>query len=188
MIGSGCVPGFGDNFGIGQHRILANRFDQRRIGYQLAGAIAAENGREIEAKTVDVIIMDPVSQAMKNHFADDGVVAVDGVSATRIVFVIAFVVFQHVIDGVFQTLEAQDRSSLVAFASVIENDIQDDFDSRFVQSFDHLFEFGHLGAGRLAGRISTMWREECQRIVAPIILTLGHGTVTCQNREFVNRH
>ena len=40
MIGASGVPGFGDDFGIGQKRILRDRFDQRWVGNQVAIAIA----------------------------------------------------------------------------------------------------------------------------------------------------
>ena len=118
---------------VGQQRIFGDGFDQRRIGNQLAVAIAAEDRRQVEAEAVDVIVVHPMPQAKEDHLADDRVIAVDRVAAAGIVAVIRAAAGEHVIDLVFQPLEAERRAEFVAFGGVVEDDVQNDFDAGLVQ-------------------------------------------------------
>ena len=147
LVGAGGVPGFGNDLAVGQQRIFGDRFDQRRVGDQFARAIAAQDRRQVEAEAVDVIVVHPMPQAQEDHLADDRMVAVDGVAATGIVAVILAAAGEHVIDLVFEPLEAQRRAVLVAFGGVVEDDVEDDLDAGLVQCADHLLEFVHLAAG-----------------------------------------
>ena len=70
-----------------------------------ASAIAGECRCEIEPKTIDVIVMHPVPQAMEDHLPHHGMIAVDRVAAAREVHVIAAAVAQHVIDAILEPLE-----------------------------------------------------------------------------------
>src|SRR5206468_2457315 len=58
---------------------------------------------------------------------------------------------------------------MVAFGRMVVDDIENDFDARFVQTFDHLLEFLHLLAGLPACGILIVRRQIADRIVAPII-------------------
>ena len=51
-------------------------------------SVTTENRSQIEAKTVDVIIVNPMAKAMENHLAHNRVVAIDCVSTTGVVTVI----------------------------------------------------------------------------------------------------
>ncbi len=160
LVGTSRVPGFGNDLGVGQHRIFGDRFDQRRVGDQVAAAVAAENRGKVESEAIDVIVVNPVTQAVKNHLTHDRMVSVNRVAAAGIVFVVVLVVFQHVVDGILQSFEAERRSLVIALAGVIEHDVKDDLDPGFVQFLDHLFELAHLATGRLVGCVSAMRCEE----------------------------
>jgi hypothetical protein len=67
---------------------------------------SAEYGSQVEAKPVDVHLHDPVVQAVADEGADDGMVAVQGVAAARVILVVALVLVQHVIDAVVEASEA----------------------------------------------------------------------------------
>ena len=58
---------------------------------------------------------------------------------------------------------------MVAFGRMVVDHIENDFDARFVQAFDHLLEFLHLLAGLPAGGVLVVRRQIADRIVAPII-------------------
>ena len=154
---------------VGQQRIFGDRFDQRRIGHQLAVAIAAEDRGQVEAEAVDVIVVHPMPQAKEDHLADDRMVAVDRVAAAGVVAVVLAAVGEHVVDLVFQPLEAERRAVLVAFGRVVEDHVEDHFDAGLVQGPDHLLELVDLAARLVAGRVAAMRREEAQRIVAPVV-------------------
>ena len=135
-----------------------------------------------------MIVMHPVSQAMENHLANNRVVPINGVSTTRIVFVVSLVGFKHVVDRIFKPFEAEHRAVFVAFASMIEHDVQNHFDPCFVQGFDHLLELTDLGTRCWVRRVATMRREEGHRIVTPIVGSFKFVTIGRVNRKLVNRH
>ena len=74
---------------------------------------------------------------------------VERVAAAGIVHVVAAVVLhQTIVGSIVDAAETQRRAQLIAFAGVVVDDIQDDFDPFAVQRADHAFEFGHLLARR----------------------------------------
>ena len=169
---AGRVPGLGDDLRVGEHRIFGDQLDHRRIRHQLALPVAAQDRSQVEAEAVDVVVVHPMPQAMEDHLADDRVVAVDRVAAAGVVLVAA-VVGQHVIDFVFQALEAERGAVLVALGRVVEHDVENHFDAGGVQLADHLLELPHLVAGRCAFHVAAVRREEGHRVVAPIVRPLA---------------
>ncbi len=135
-----------------------------------------------------MIIVNPVTQAMKNHFADNRVVSIDRVAAAGIIFVVPFVRFQHVIHRVFEPLEAEDRALLVPFTGVIEHHVQDDLDIGFVQCLNHLLELVHLRTRFVAGGVAPVRGEKSQWVVAPIIWPLRNRAIDVHDRKLVDRH
>ena len=163
-----------------KQRIFGDLFHQRRIGHQLAVAIAVEDRRQVEAKSVDVVVQHPVPQAKEDQLADDRVVAVHRVAATRVVAIRAAAVFEHVIDAVLQALEAERRAVLVAFGRVVEHDVENHLDAGLVQCADHLLELDDLRARLCAGGVTAVRREKSQRIVAPVVGPLvGAAKASC---------
>ena len=66
---------------------------------------------------------------------------------------------------VVETLEAQGRSQLIAFGSVIEHDIENDFEPGGMQRLDHGPELVlRIGDGVFGRR-----REPCNGVVAPVV-------------------
>ena len=88
-------------------------------------------------------------QAKEDHLADDRVIAVDRVAATRVVAIRAAAVVEHVVDAVLQPLEAERGPVLVAFGRVVEHDVENDLDAGLVQGADHLLELADLAPGSL---------------------------------------
>ena len=80
-------------------------------------------------------------------------------------------------------------SVLVALGRVVEDDIQPDFDALAMAGFDQRLEFVY---GLPAGGISGFWREEANRVIAPVIhqLLAGFGIreVVIQLVKFKDRH
>lgn len=96
------------------------------------------------------------------------VIAVHRVAAAGIVRVFA-AFFEHIIDSVVEALEGDGRAVFAAFAAVIEDDIEDDFDLCFVESAHHLSEFADDGARGAVIRIALVWREEAERGISPVV-------------------
>ena len=117
-----------------------------RIPHRDAIGTAGEDGALVEPEAVDVHLLDPVLEAFEDHLLDDRMVAVDGVAAARVVDVVHLVGGpQVVVDGIVETLEADDRALMVALAGVVEDDVEDDLDALPVKRLDHVSELVDLG-------------------------------------------
>ena len=124
---------------------------------------------------------------MKDHLTDDGMVPIDRVAASAVVrVVLAFA--EDVVDLVLKTFERERGAFLVAFAGVVEDDVEDDFDAGGMKCLDHLLELTHLRARRLVKRVTTVWRKERHRVIAPVVGTFERVAVNVQNRKLIDRH
>src|SRR5262249_1327611 len=100
------VPGLGDQLGAGQHRVLGNVLQQRRLFQHPAPRTAAQGGRQVKAEPVHVQFRDQVGQAVEDQVAHHRVVAVQGVAAPGKVVITALRVGQ-VVDGLVRGAEAE---------------------------------------------------------------------------------
>jgi hypothetical protein len=82
------------------------------------------------------------------------------VATTGVIGVAGFVLLEDVIDVVGQTAIAQYRPRQAAFCRVIEDDIEDDFEARAVERFDHVSKFIEDRERVLVRAVSLMRREE----------------------------
>ena len=160
----------------------------RRIGHQLALAIAAENRGEVEAEPVHVIVVNPIAETMENHLADDRVVAVEGIAAAGVVAIGAAAVLQHVVDAILQALETERGAIFVPLGRVVEHDVENHFDARPVQRPHHLLELAHLAARLLVDRVAAVGGKKGQRVVAPVGRPLRIRTETIVAEKLENRH
>ena len=144
LIQAGGVPGFGDQLGIGQHRIVGHALQQRRVLQHAAVLPASENGRQVEAEAVHVHFRHPVAQAIDDEVAHHRVVAVHGVAASRIVQVLAGLGIEDVVGRVVDAAKRPCRPVLVALRGVVEHHVEDHFDAGLVHRLDQLLEFAHL--------------------------------------------
>src|SRR5262249_62375276 len=88
------------------------------------------------------------------------------IPATREVVVVAGLIGEKpVIRGVVDAAEAQSRAEMIAFRSMVVDDIEDDFDAGIMQS--------RHGRSKRIERpvrgITHLGREKAERIVAPIV-------------------
>ena len=156
------VPGFGDEPRPAQERILRQRLEEWRVGVETVRS-AAERGRKIETEAVEPAVTHPSPQRVDRHPDDNGPVEREAIAATRIVDV------GRRIPGieaeprcVVEPAERQGRPELVTFAIVVEDDVEDRFDSRGMQRVGRR---PHLGPA--AGRETRVGYAEHHRIVAP---------------------
>ena len=100
---------------------------------------------------------------------------IDRVATTREVVVIAPVVsVKDVVGGVVNPAQRERWPHLVAFAGVVVDHVEDDFDASTVQRFHHGLELFDLARGA----VTHLGREESQSVVAPVILQTLLGQVT----------
>ena len=153
----------------------------------MSGAIATKDASQIESKAIDVVVMHPVSQAVQDPFAADGMVAVDGIAASGVVAVVGPIGIEDVVNGVFETFHREYRATFASFAGVVEDHIEDDFDACFMEFPHQSFELMNLGTGLFRVRVASMRSKERKRIVAPVVLVLEGLPVEVQDWEFMDR-
>ena len=185
------IPSLGDEFAVGQHGIVREKFQERGIRQRGPLGVASENGGKIEAEAVDMVFRRPVAEAVDNEFANGGVVAVNGVSAARVVCEGALLV-ENIPGFVIDAAEGEDGSISTAFGRVIKNDIQHDLDARLVEGGDHFLHFPHGEAFAGPGGVAGFRSEEADRAIPPVIAERVAGDRICamvfRLIEFKNRH
>jgi len=79
-----------------------------------------------------VHLLDPVAKTVHDHSANDGMISIQRISCTAVVSVARAVLFENVIGAVIDSPEANGWTIVVAFGRVIEDDVENDLDSRAV--------------------------------------------------------
>ena len=134
--------------------------------------VAGDRRREVEAEPVDLHLLRPVAQGVE-HEARTGIRRrVHGVAATGRVDVRAVRVLAVVV-RVVETAQAGAGPADALLGGVVVDDVEDDFEPRFVEQTDHPLElredrFGSLLACILRG-VGGVRGEEVQRVVAPVV-------------------
>ena len=134
---------------------------------------AGECRGEIEAKSVDVHLGDPVAQRVGDQLQRERPPWVEGVAAAGVVDVARRVILRRaVVRAVVDAAEAQNRAVGAALGGVVVDDVEDDLDARAVQRAHHRLELAHHRGGVAApGGVRGVRREETDRVVAPVV---GH--------------
>ena len=172
------IPGLGDQFDGGENRILAARLQETALIVEAIG-FPRQNCAQIEAEAIDMRLLDPVAQAVGNHLEDATMRDIQGVSGAGIIYVVALLLgHQPVVAGIVDALERERRTALVAFGGVVVDDIQNDFESRFVKAGDHLLEFAQTLP--LVGSIARIGSEESDAVVSPVIGEALFAAVGCR--------
>ena len=115
-------------------------------------------------------LSDPVAQAIHNQFLDDGMVAIQSITNPCVVGVEALIVFEDVVAEIVDSLEAEDRSELIALVGMVEHDVQDDFDACFVKRLYHVSKFIELISNFRSDAVARLWSEKTERAVPPEIV------------------
>ena len=135
----------------------------------MAGRVAGQDRRQVEAEAVDVHLLDPVAQAVHDQPPDDRVVGVERVAAAGVVGVPRAAVFEDVVGRVVDAAEAERRPVLIALGGVVEHHVENDLDAGPVQRLDHVAELVHRAERVLARAVRLVRREERDRRVAPVV-------------------
>ena len=67
LIGAARVPGLRDNLYVTQDGILGNAFEKRSVAQNVPMLISAQDGSEVEAKTINVHVHDPVTEHSRDE-------------------------------------------------------------------------------------------------------------------------
>ena len=176
------IPRFSNQLHAGQNRVLLNAGEERRLGREFLLRSRQTDG-EVEAKTVNMHVVDPIAQGIHDHLQDARMADIQRVAASRRVAITSLVLLETIIRGVVDPAKRKRRSKFVDFAGVIEDDVEDDFDTRGVKRLNGAAEI----VGIAACQIARLGREEVDGIVAPVFpqSVLGQRP---RRREGMYRH
>ena len=154
------VPGLGDEDAVGEEGVGGDGLEGFGVGVE-ALARAAEDGGEVEAEAVDAGLGDEMSKGIKDQAAGGGVVAGERVAGAGVVDEAAVGGVAEVGLGV-EAAEGEGGAVGVAFAGVVEDDVEDGADAGGAEGGDGGAQF--LDA---AGAEAGVGGEEGDGVVAP---------------------
>src|SRR5436305_9693284 len=94
--------------------------------------IACQYGGEIEPEAVHVHLRDPVPKAVHDHPTHDRVICIQRVPGAAVIGVPGTILLKDVIRAVVYAPITQRWTAVVALGRVIEDDVENDFDTRAV--------------------------------------------------------
>ena len=171
LISTARIPRFSNDLCFSKDRMLRNRICQRREFQENSFLTSCKNRSKVKAESVNVIVCDPVTQAVQNHVAHYRMIAVHCITAAgeiHVVFLMA--VNKRIVNFIFKSAEIERNTMFVSFRSVVIYNIKDHFDSGFMKLTDQKLEFIDNAARSLVSGIPSLWREEIDGTVSPIIL------------------
>ena len=86
----------------------------------------------------------PVPQAVENDRANETVVRSDDVAGPGIIAAEATVLFEQVVRGVVDTSLRVSRTVVISLSGVVEHDVEDHFDTRFMKCGNEVVELVKL--------------------------------------------
>ena len=157
LVKPGCIPGLGNQLGIGQHRIVGQALQQRRILQHASILPAPQHRCQVEAESVDMHLHHPITQAIDDEVAHHRIVGVHRVAAAGVVHVLAANGIENVVGRIIDAAERPGWTLLVALSRVVEHHVDDHFDAGLVKGANHLLEFLDLLAVCRAWRNRLRW-------------------------------
>src|SRR5262249_34452719 len=157
LVEAARVPRFRNQFRSGQHWVCLNVPDYRWVIHRMPHLVARENRSEVKAKSIDVHLLDPVTEAIKNHPPDDRMVRIQGVAGARIVGVARAVFLKDVVLLVIEPAEADRWPIRAAFSRVVVDDVKNHLEAGAVQRFDHLAKLVERAKSVLMHAITGVW-------------------------------
>src|SRR6202034_1282786 len=135
------VPRLRDQFDLRENGILVNDVEKRAEAIDIV-KFAGKGAGKIESEAIDVHFEDPVAEAVHDHLQDARVGHVEGVSAAGEIHVEARVFGgEAIVGGVVDAPPGEGWAHLVAFAGVVVDDVEYDFDAGGVEAAHHDLEF-----------------------------------------------
>ena len=170
---------------------MRQSLEERRVGKWMTIRITPQHRGEIKAEPVDVKLRDPVVETIENEGADNGMVAVERVAATRVVRV-APVGCEHVVGLVVDPAEGDRRPAQIPLGGMVEDHVEDHRDPGDMERLDQLLELRDLRPVVSRRRVTALRRVEADRAVAPVIAErlagLGVDSLVLVLVELEDRH
>ena len=150
--------------------------------------LTGQRCRQVKPETVDMHLGDPVPERIHDQLQRVWVLHAEAVAgACGVVIKLRVVGDEPVVRGVVYAAEAESRPEVVALRGVVVDDVEDDFDARFVQRADHGLELVDLLASLAAACVTVMRRKESDRVVSPVVAE-RHVEQSLVLNKLVDRH
>ena len=110
--------------------------------------LTRESGGQVEAKSVDVHLGDPVAQRIHQQLEHAGMLHVQRVAGPGVIGVEPGVVrLQPIVRPVVYAAKGERRTELIAFGSMVVDDVEDHLEAGGVQRSHHRLELSQLAGG-----------------------------------------
>ena len=113
-----------------------------------------------------MIVSHPIAQTFDNHIAYIGVIAVQRVSTTAEVEVVA-IRSQHVVGLVVDTSVGDIRAVFVTFCCMVEHHVENHFNAVGMQLLDQVLQLVHLHGELTRGCVCSLGSEETHIAIPP---------------------
>ncbi len=90
LVESVSIPCLGNKFDISKDWVKGKSLQKRRLVHWRAIFVTAQDRCKVETESVYPVSVYPVTQAVQNHLADDGMVTVKRVAASAEIIIISF--------------------------------------------------------------------------------------------------
>ena len=74
---------------------------------------------------------------------------------------------QHIVNVVVKAFERKARTEFISFGSVVEDNVEDHFDTIVVEILDQCLKFKSFAVIFHGGTVACIWRKETDRIISP---------------------
>src|SRR5262249_39276798 len=114
-------------------------------------------------------LLNPVTETVQDHTANNGMISVEGVSRAAVISVARAVLFENIVGVVLQTAKTQRGPTVVSFSSVIEDNVENNLDARPVQRLDHVTKFINRSEWILTRAVALVRSEERDGRISPVV-------------------
>src|SRR5262245_61741694 len=133
LVEAGRIPRFGNELRAGEHWIGVDIPQNWRARHQIARFVAVEERGQIEPEAGHTQLFYQVPKTVQYHTANNGMIGVERVPRAAVVGEPRAVLLEDIVGVVLQPAETQSGPAVVAFAGVIEDNVENDLDARPVQ-------------------------------------------------------
>jgi hypothetical protein len=128
--------------------------------------IATQNRCKIEPESINMHIKDPKAQTINNKFPNHWLIAIYGVATTAKIEVPSLGI-DHVKKRIVQAPKGEGSAIDPPFACVVENDIENNFNSLTVHSRDQVAKLVHLSMVWAGGRKGSFYGRKTNGVISP---------------------
>ena len=126
-----------------------------------------EDAGKVETEAIYTVVDRPVTKTFQDHLTYDRMIAVQRIAAAAEIVIISFRC-EHIINLVVKTFETEGFSQFISFGSMVEYDIEDNFDPVLMKITDQFLQFSSFTVMFRLGSVAGIRGKEIDGIISPV--------------------